>query len=89
MAAARLQRWAILLSAYNYNIRYKPSGSHGNADALSRCPLQGKAEKFTLAEPNVFNVSQLRALHVTNEQLRIATRIDHVLSRVLAKVRSG
>ena len=69
--------------------RYKPSGSHGNADALSRCPLQGKAEKFTLAEPNVFNVSQLRALHVTNEQLRIATRTDPVLSRVLVYARSG
>ena len=84
LAAARLQRWAIVLSAYTYNLRYKPSGSHGNANALSRCPLQGKAEESTLAEPNVFNVSQLRALPVTNEQLQIATRTDPVLSRVLA-----
>ena len=89
LAAARLQRWAILLSAYKYDIRYKPSGSHGNADALSRCPLQGKAEESTLAEPNVFNVSQLRALPVTNEQLQIARRTDPVLSRVLVYVRSG
>ena len=89
LAAARLQRWPISPSPYNYDIRCKPSESHGNADALSRCPLQGKTEKSTLAEPNVFNVSQLRALPVTNEQLRIATRTDPVLTCVLAKARSG
>ena len=36
----------------------------------------------------MFNVSQLRALPVTNEKLQIATRTDPVLSRVLAYARS-
>ena len=36
LAAARLQRWAILLSAYEYSIAYKPSLEHSNADGLSR-----------------------------------------------------
>ena len=36
MAAARIQRWALTLAAYNYSIEYKPGPEHANADALSR-----------------------------------------------------
>ena len=38
-AANRLQRWAILLSAYAYDIEFKPTKEHGNADMLSRLPV--------------------------------------------------
>lgn len=36
MASARIQRWALTLSAYQYSIRYKAGKSIGNADAMSR-----------------------------------------------------
>ena len=39
LAAARMQRWALLLSAYTYDISYRPTKLHANADALSRLPL--------------------------------------------------
>ena len=39
LAAARLQRWAIMLSAYQYDIEFRPTHKHGNADCLSRLPL--------------------------------------------------
>ena len=32
LAAARLQRWAIILSAYNYDIVFRPTKCHANAD---------------------------------------------------------
>ena len=38
MASARIQRWAVTLAAYQYNIRYKPGKTLNNADALSRLP---------------------------------------------------
>jgi len=39
LAAARLQHWAIILSAYQYDIFFKPTQQHGNADYFSRLPL--------------------------------------------------
>ena len=39
MSSARIQRWALMLSAYNYTIEYKPGSQHANADLLSRLPL--------------------------------------------------
>ena len=39
LAAARLQRWAWILSAYHYDIEFRPTNEHGNADGLSRLPL--------------------------------------------------
>ena len=35
MAASCLQRWAIILSSYDYDVKYQPSTLHGNADGLS------------------------------------------------------
>ena len=39
LAAARLQRWALILSAYSYVIEFRPTKQHENADGLSRFPL--------------------------------------------------
>ena len=35
LASARIQRWALTLSAYHYSIRYKAGKTLCNADALS------------------------------------------------------
>ncbi|XP_014661629.1 PREDICTED: uncharacterized protein LOC106804796 [Priapulus caudatus] len=39
MTAVRLQRYAVFLSSYQYDIEYKSSKKHLNADALLRLPL--------------------------------------------------
>ena len=44
MTAARLQRFALLLSAHNYSIEYHSTTKHGNADGLSRLPFPALAE---------------------------------------------
>ena len=39
LAAARLQRWALILASYQYEIKFRPTTSHMNADCLSRLPV--------------------------------------------------
>ena len=39
MASPRIQRWALLLAAYDYELAYREGSKHGNADGLSRLPL--------------------------------------------------
>lgn len=43
LAAARMIRWAIILSAYKYNIVYKKGSEIIEADALSRLPMDDKS----------------------------------------------
>ena len=38
LAAARIQRWVIILSAYHYV--FSPREKHSNADGLSRLPVE-------------------------------------------------
>lgn len=40
MVAARMQRWALFLSAHNYTIEYKKAEHHANADGLSHLLLR-------------------------------------------------
>uniref|UniRef100_A0AAV2K5K2 Gypsy retrotransposon integrase-like protein 1 n=1 Tax=Knipowitschia caucasica TaxID=637954 RepID=A0AAV2K5K2_KNICA len=79
MASPRIQRWAVTLRAYEYEIVYKPGKYHGNADALSRLPLpQPSTEK--VQEDRVLMMED--ALLVSATEVSQWTRKDPVLSRV-------
>ena len=44
MASGRIQRWALTLSSYEYELRYRKGTDQGNCDALSRLPLPDSPE---------------------------------------------
>ena len=87
LAAARLQRWALILSAYRYDIEFRSTGEHANADGLSRLPLSGILPEDTCSDARIFNITQMEALPVTMRQLRAATASDPMLSKVFRYVR--
>ena len=89
LSAARLQRWALILSAYNYKIVYKSTQAHNNADRLLRLPMVVNKEQKQLPEPSVFNVRQIENLTVTAMQLKTVTQRDPVLSNVLHYSKQG
>lgn len=55
LAAARLQQWAVLLSTFNYNIKFNSTHDHGNVDGLSLLPIP----KITQEGETLFNTAQL------------------------------
>ena len=89
LAAARLQRWAVLLSAYEYNIAYKPSLEHNNADELSRLPLRVGGSQTVEDGAHLFNIGQIQSLPVTAVDVRKTTRTDRVLSKVYQYTQNG
>ena len=36
-----LSRWMLILQCYDFSIKHRPGKANANADALSRCPLEG------------------------------------------------
>ncbi len=54
LASARIQRWALLLGAYDYKISYKPGQQHANADMLSRLPSSPPPTSTPDTPENVF-----------------------------------
>ncbi|KAL7834774.1 hypothetical protein SRHO_G00290210 [Serrasalmus rhombeus] len=87
LAASRMQRWALLLSAHSYDIKYRKSELHANADGLSRLPLP-----VTHAEPKqaeIFYFQQVEDAPVTSSQVQRHTRNDPLLSKLLDMVVGG
>lgn len=88
MAASRLQRWSVLLSAYNYDIEYINTNNNG-ADSLSRLPIPAKtADLFKFPEQSYLH-------HVADDmlldyqELKRQTANDQLLGRVLNYIRNG
>ena len=86
MAAARLQRWTIVLSAYDYDLEFTPGINNQEADMLSRLPLLVEA-----IDPNeiTYHINYLDTLPVTADQVKQATAKDPILSRVLKYTLEG
>ena len=83
LVAARLQRWALTLIAYNYKIEYLTGANNGNADALSRKPLvqtnlDAQADDTT---NNVLNIETI-PFNVSHDEMVRETRKDRILSVV-------
>ena len=89
LVAARMQCWAVLLSAYCYEIEFKSTYDHGNADGLSCLPLKDEESANQTPETSIFNICQIQSLPVTSQEVEIVTRNDPVLSKVYLFTRKG
>ena len=85
LAAARLQRWSIILSAYDYDIKYRKGSDHGNADGLSRLPDQ------SVKPPSSGTVKciTLDDLPVDSGDIQVAISKDPILRKVYDFVLHG
>ena len=88
-ASARIRRWSLLLSAYEYTISFRKTQSHQNADALSRLPLPHLQTESKTPPELVLLMNHLDESPVTAQHIRAWTRRDTVLSKVLHYVQRG
>ena len=50
MASGRIQRWALTLSLYEYELRYRKGTDQGNCDAFSQLTLPDSPESVPSLE---------------------------------------
>ncbi|XP_048488715.1 uncharacterized protein K02A2.6-like [Plutella xylostella] len=92
MAASRLQRYAIYLSAYNYVIQYLPSEKNIVADYFSRAPLPVRHTELEDAEDAAaapLHFLDESTLPVSVDDVRTATAADRTLQTVIKYMLKG
>ena len=88
-ASARIRRWSLLLSAYEYTITFRNTHAHSNADALSRLPLPQTQRESKTPSELVLLIEHLEDSPVTAHHIAVWTRRDPQLSKVLTYVQRG
>ena len=88
-ASARIRRWSIYLSMFEYQLKFRRTTAHANADALSRLPLPVEIAVPTTAPELVLLSEHLSNSPVSAEQVRARTRKDPVLGPALQYLEQG
>ena len=80
LTAARLQRWALHLSAYNDQLKFKSGVDNKDADLLSRLPIP-----MQMIDPNeeIYHVDYCNQLPATTTEIARET-LDETLSSMFA-----
>ena len=88
VAAARMQRWALILSAYSYKIEYIAGSANLCADCLSCLPVPS-AKIHPAEKGNEIHATNCLTLPVTARDITTLTTKDKIISRVFACVQHG
>ena len=66
----------------NYELQFKPTDLHANADGLSRLPLQSNSRLGDTPSASIHNIHQIQAIPLTAQAVRNATHPNLILSKV-------
>lgn len=83
---ASLQRWALILSSYNYSIYYQPGEKLANADGLSRLPLQENPKE---TPKPVLLMDTVQTALITVKKIKMWTDKDPIISGVKTLCQKG
>ncbi|XP_043288456.1 uncharacterized protein K02A2.6-like [Venturia canescens] len=90
MAATRVQRWAVFLSAYHFEIKHVKGIDNSRADSLSRIPLPIDESKFKENEDYTYLnyvIDEVKTLDT--ERVARETMQDPILKRICEFVLKG
>ena len=86
MASSRIQRWALIFSAYNNSVAYRAGKDPANADVFSRLPLSAAPVNVPLV---VLLLECHHVLPLSASDIKGWTGRDPVLSKVCSYVLQG
>ncbi|KAI8119102.1 hypothetical protein CVS40_9413 [Lucilia cuprina] len=97
IATSRLQRWALTMMTYNFDIEYVKTDDFGNVDMLSRLlpSMQPEDEDFVIAcatlEYNIKSIlkDNLQSIPLTHHMVLQATEKDATIQAVLHHIQSS
>ena len=89
MASSRMQRWALTLLAYEYELLYRPGNENGNADGLSRIPILDVPGSTSVPGDLVHLLETINTCQEDATKIKLRTALDPVLSQVLQFVLQG
>ncbi|GFY59936.1 retrovirus-related Pol polyprotein from transposon 412, partial [Trichonephila inaurata madagascariensis] len=88
LTATRFLPYALILQSFQFDIVFRKTTEHGNADFLSRLPkiLEELGVKYDIT---IFQMSRIETLPVTSKELRQATGEDKKLGPLSKALREG
>jgi hypothetical protein len=87
MSAMRMQHYAIFLQSFDYEIIYRNTKEHGNADAMSRLPSK---ETYTMIEEiDLVECNLIETLPLTVKELGEETFRDLSLTNLINGLKNG
>ena len=89
MAVSRIQRWAIVLSTYNYELIFKPGRKHGNADSMSRLSFQSDDCEESSVLENYVLMTELCHSPTTSKDVARYSAKDPILAKVMNYINNG
>ncbi|GBO24037.1 Transposon Tf2-8 polyprotein [Araneus ventricosus] len=88
LTATRLLHYALILQSFQFDIVFRKTADHGNADFLSRLPKTSE-ELEVKNDITIFQMTQIETLPVTSRELRQETGKDEELGPLLRALREG
>ena len=88
-ASARIRRWSLYLSMFEYVLKFRCTTAHTNADALSRLPLPVEPAITTILPELVLLAEHLSESPVSAGEIRAETLKDVLLAPALQFLKQG
>lgn len=88
LTATRMQHYAVFLESFDYDIIYKNTKEHANADAMSRLPAEFN-NTISIEESDILEINLIETLPVTVEEVGIHTVKDNSVKILLQGLKNG
>ncbi|XP_055522484.1 uncharacterized protein K02A2.6-like [Wyeomyia smithii] len=89
LSALRMQHYAVFLESFDFEIRYRASKNHGNADGMSRLPVTDRSNRHQVEEVDIVQINQIETLPVNAQELGELTSRDKSVRELIQGLKTG